>query len=78
MPVETVNVTGPVPLYVLALHNIAKIGKASEYFGQMWKFAAFDLTSPEHEVLQTSFTGLRDVDRITLIYNTRKERSTVL
>lgn len=61
---ETQRVDIPtVPLYIVALNRLARLGKASLYTKSK-RFVMFNITHP----LMAKFVGLRDVERVYLIY----------
>lgn len=52
------------PLYVVALHRIARLGRADIYAGQRNRFVQIAIT-PE---LEEKWKMLENVERVTLIY----------
>jgi hypothetical protein len=58
-----------VPLYIIALHRLTRLGKASIYTPTK-RFVQFNITYP----LSAKMVGLADADRVTLIYRPKEER----
>lgn len=66
-----------VPHHIVSLHRLAKMGKAHRYGNwrrnesQLDRCAQFDFVA--HPEMAGKWEGLQGVDRITLLYNERRD-----
>lgn len=67
-PIPVTNMT-TYPLYMVALHRLAKYGKADIY-SKSGRLLQFDLAN--HGPFAEKWSGLKDVVRVTIIYNERR------
>ena len=57
---------GFVPLYIVALHRLARLGKASRYAFTNNRAAVFEL---DGNLLQKKWVDLQDAERISILYH---------
>lgn len=61
-----------IPPFVVALHRLARLGRATVYGGLHNRLVQIDLDDPKGEVLSGKWDALEGVTRVYLIYDDRR------